>query len=399
MNDIKQPTKTNIEISIDDYAPNLVPVLPPDISLEMFKRVLITAMNAQPDLVLADRRSLFVAVQKCAGDGLLPDGREAALVVFNTKVKNKRTGATQYIKKVEYIPMIFGIRKRMRNSGEVLSATAEVIFAKDKFAYRLGDEASIEHIPAVLGNDRGKQIGAYAIIKLRNGEVLREVMSIADIERVRAISRSKDGPAWVNWYEEMARKSVLKRCAKGAPVSPRERSALARHEADDDQILLPQAPQQQLAPPVDQTPPRPTRQEVRQEVERKPEPEPAREDDEYEEVDEGEGGDVALEVHDQMTRDERRTVVDTDAPRQRDEAFWKRRNYIIDMPLSKEGIASWPEWKTLFVQRVAEAQTREELANLDADNREKMQLLQHSAPNLHGIIRESIRLHAGQLAQ
>lgn len=238
-----------LEQALDAYSPNFAAALPSHIPLERFKRTVITALNQNPDLRDADRRFFFNAAVKCAHDGLYPDGREAALVVFKTKIKDAQ-GEYHWIKATQYMPMIAGIRKRMRNTGEVLSATAEVVYQKDRFAYVKGENPHIEHEPPPLGEDRGQPIGAYAIIKLANGEVLREVMDKREIERARAVSRSgqDENSPWSKWWDEMARKTVLRRCAKGAPTG----SELDRLLARDDE-----APEMALPSEATLIPPRP----------------------------------------------------------------------------------------------------------------------------------------------
>src|SRR5260370_37569637 len=74
---------------LDEYTPNLMQALPAHVSVDKFKRVLITAVSSNPELLYANRRTLFTAAVRCASDGLLPDGREAALVVYNTRVKQR----------------------------------------------------------------------------------------------------------------------------------------------------------------------------------------------------------------------------------------------------------------------------------------------------------------------
>lgn len=260
--------------ALDKWEPNLAAALPDHIPLERFKRVLITAVNQNADLQTADRRSLFTACAKCAHDGLYPDGREAALVVYQTKVKRRVKGDNnqflrdrktgKYIEKeyyvdlVQYLPMIAGIRKRMRNTGEVLSADAEVVFAADQFHRAHGDDPKIVHIPPDdLDADRGEMRGAYAIIKLANGEVLREVMGRHDIEHVmRTFARGYDLPKspWKTSKGEMWRKTVLRRCSKAAPTG----SELDRLFARDDE-----RPHPYPDSPVREIPPRPQREEFR----------------------------------------------------------------------------------------------------------------------------------------
>jgi len=85
--------------------------LPSHIKPEKFQRVVMTVVQQNPDLMGADRRSLLASCLKCAADGLIPDGREAALVIFKTKINE------QWVSAVQYMPMLAGIqiyRDRMR---------------------------------------------------------------------------------------------------------------------------------------------------------------------------------------------------------------------------------------------------------------------------------------------
>lgn len=60
-------------------------VLPAHVTPEKFMRVVLTAISQNPELYRADRRSLLTSAINAAQDGLLPDGREAAFVIFRTK--------------------------------------------------------------------------------------------------------------------------------------------------------------------------------------------------------------------------------------------------------------------------------------------------------------------------
>lgn len=196
--------------------------LPAHIPVERFKRVVMTAIQRNPALLNADRYSLWTSSTQAANDGLLPDGREGALVIFRNKVKVKdKSGkeVDQWIDAVTWMPMIAGIRKKVRNSGEMKDWNARVVYEKDKFAYRLGDDEAIEHEPYMGPDDPGQVICAYSIAKLKSGEVSREIMTRRQIDKVRLVSKSKDGPAWSTWFDEMARKSVARRHSKVLPMS------------------------------------------------------------------------------------------------------------------------------------------------------------------------------------
>jgi recombination protein RecT len=194
--------------TLTKMSPEFQAALPPQINVEKFIRTTLTAVQMQPELLQADRRSLLGSCMKAAQDGLLPDGREAALVIFRSKEGPK----------VQYMPMIGGVLKKIRNSGELASISAQVAYSADLFEYELGDEEKITHKP-FLGGDRGEPIAVYAVAKTKDGAIYREVMSVSDVEKVRASSRAgKFGP-WVDWWDEMAKKTVIRRMAKRLPSS------------------------------------------------------------------------------------------------------------------------------------------------------------------------------------
>jgi phage RecT family recombinase len=249
--------QTSFQGEVEAYSANIRDALPPHVSVAKFKRVLITAVGQNPDLLYANRRTLFIAALRAASEGLLPDGRECALVVFNTEVKQRdpQTGLDRKFRMdvVQYMPMIAGIRKRMRNSGDILSATAEVVHKNDEFRYAEGDEPFIAHTPAPLGHDRGPVVGAYAIIKLRSGEVLRDVMDLPALEKTRSKSRARDSLMWKDFPEEGYKKTVLRRCAKAAPQTAEVEALLGGPEEELPALPAPPAPPvlQELPPPVE----------------------------------------------------------------------------------------------------------------------------------------------------
>lgn len=204
--------------------PEIAQNLPSTVSPDKFRNVVVTAANMLPDLLTADRRSLLGACVKCAADGLVPDGREAALVMFSGKV--------------QYMPMLAGVLKRMRNSGEIASVVVQVVYEKDTFVWRPSDpDNPVEHGVPGLGDDRGQPIGAYAIARLKDGSVMAEVMSKAEIEKVRAVSRAKGTGPWVQWWDQMARKTVLRRLSKYLPMDAAPVESLLRR---DDALGSPQ---------------------------------------------------------------------------------------------------------------------------------------------------------------
>lgn len=196
---------TVIRQNLHQMAPQFQAALPKHVTVEKFTRVAMTAIQNNPDLAQLDRSSLFGAIVRLAQDGLLPDGREAAIVKFGNKA--------------QAMPMIAGILKKVRQSGDVAKVSAQVVYEKDEFVWRLGFDEDVTHNPPPLDQPRGKAIGAYATAVLKDGSRLLEVMNFDEIEQVRKVSRAAGNGPWVQWWGEMARKTVMRRLSKRLPMS------------------------------------------------------------------------------------------------------------------------------------------------------------------------------------
>lgn len=177
--------------------------LPAHIPVEKFHRVAVTAVSSNPDLLNVDRTSLFGALMKAAQDGLLPDGREGAIVPFKGKA--------------QWMPMVAGIMKKVRNSGEVADWNAHAVYENDEFDYLLGDDQRIYHKPTM--GDPGQVIGAYSIVKLKDGTISRDFMPRWRIEKAREQGMAKNSLQWTAFYDEGAIKTVIKHHAKRLPQS------------------------------------------------------------------------------------------------------------------------------------------------------------------------------------
>lgn len=190
---------------LTQMAPEFAKVLPEHVTTERFERVTMTALQRSPDLLKCDRQSLFESVMQCAADGLQPDGREAALTKFGNKVA--------------YMPMVAGILKKVRQSGDLSTITAQVVYQNDTFEYWIDDQGEhLSHHPEML-EDPGEPRAVYAMARTTDGGVYIEVLRMSDVERIRKASRSSSGGPWAQWWDQMAKKSAIRRLAKRLPMS------------------------------------------------------------------------------------------------------------------------------------------------------------------------------------
>lgn len=210
--------------------------LPSHITPDKFQRTILTAAQTNPTLLTCDRRSFINACMKAATDGLLPDGREAALVPFKTRVKNGTGWADSW--QVQYMPMVYGLRKKILQSGEVKDIFAQVVYRQEwedgTFYYEEGTDRQLRHKPnlGLLDLSDDDVIAAYSVATFADGTMSFEVMRRVEINKVRQASQTgatgrttRQGEAiqpkgpWVDWFGEMAKKTVMRRHSKTLPMS------------------------------------------------------------------------------------------------------------------------------------------------------------------------------------
>jgi phage RecT family recombinase len=220
-----------------------VTLLGKSIDPRKFMRVISMAAARNPDLLMADRQSLINACMHAAQDGLLPDGREGVITVYNTK------DADRWVKKAQWNPMAQGLLKKLYASGQIKGVSTGIVYKNDVFKYNKGDDEILIHEPALddalYGSEDEHAIRAvYARATLLSGHVEREVMTKKQIDLVRACSKNKDGSIWNTWYGQMAVAKVIRRLAKRLPL-PDADLGRDEDEAPEEPVRLPE-----IRPPV-----------------------------------------------------------------------------------------------------------------------------------------------------
>ena len=194
--------------------------LPPGVTEDRFTRATLTALRQNPDILDCDRNSLYNAIVRCAQDGLMPDGKQAAIVKFNVNVA-KRGQPEQWVAKAQHMPMVEGIIHLLARAG--VFAYAASVYENDTIQlWNDEDGQHVKHVPAKFGTDRGKRLGAFALGKTKDGQVYVEAMDMNDLEVPKRATKQKDrngnliGP-WRDVPDRMEQKSCLHRLAKRIP--------------------------------------------------------------------------------------------------------------------------------------------------------------------------------------
>lgn len=202
-----------------EFQSELLKVLPENVKVEKFERMTLTALQKNPLILNCDRKSLFQALTFCAQDGLVPDGKEAVL--------------TKYGNQVVYLPMIGGILKKIKESNEIKHITSHLVCEKDEFEFWIDDDGEhLRHKPNLQEESPFQYV--YATAKTIHDEIFIEVMTRKEIFQVKALSKgSSPSSPWNAWFDQMAKKTVIRRLFKKLPIS-KELETLSQR---DDQIF------------------------------------------------------------------------------------------------------------------------------------------------------------------
>ena len=185
--------------------------LPSVITPERFTRMVLSAISTNPKLSSCTPSSFLGAMMSAAQLGLEPNTPLGQAYILPYANKGNLEAQFQLGYK--------GLIDLAYRSGEVELVQAHIVYENDKFECEFGLEPKLTHIPA--DKSRGEAVKVYAMFKTKSGGYGFEVMSMDDI-RIHAEKYSKSfGMSYSPWatnFEEMAKKTVLKKCLKYAPL-------------------------------------------------------------------------------------------------------------------------------------------------------------------------------------
>lgn len=176
------------------------------IDADRLKLVALTAFTRNPDLLACEPVSIARAIVEAGQLGLEPTGLLGGAYLV------PRAGKATLLVGYKGLVML------AKRSGEVSRIEARVVRAKDVFVYAYGLVPRLDHVPSMEA-DPGAFTHAYAVIHYRDGTAQFDVMSWAEIQAIRRRSSSPNAGPWVTDEAEMAKKTVLRRALKLAPLS------------------------------------------------------------------------------------------------------------------------------------------------------------------------------------
>ncbi|WP_305138590.1 recombinase RecT [Dubosiella newyorkensis] len=211
----REPKSTKDWLKV--YEGEIAKALPTQVGPERFNRICATMLTANPKLAQCTPESFIGAVLNSAQLGLEPNTPlgEAYLIPYGNNV--------------QFILGYRGMIRLARNSGEIAMIKAHAVHANDEFHYELGLNPNITHVPA--SGDRGPVIAYYAFYKTKDGDFDFEVDTKAALEaHGRKYSKTYAKGPWTTDFDAMAKKTLIKRVLKFAPLNTEIAIKIAQDE-------------------------------------------------------------------------------------------------------------------------------------------------------------------------
>lgn len=220
---------TQLKGLLDKAKKEIEAALPKHMTADRMLRIAMTEVRKNPALLECDKASFIGAIIQASQLGLEPGSAlgHCYLIPFYNGKKG--------IKEVQFMPGYRGFLDLARRSKQVMKITARVVREGDEFGYEYGMEETLTHRPGE-DNEDGKITHVYAVAFLSDGTKAIEVMTIKQIEKIRQKSKSGDYGPWKEHYEEMARKTVIRKIFKYLPVSIEIQQAVGYDEAVESGI-------------------------------------------------------------------------------------------------------------------------------------------------------------------
>lgn len=235
----QQAQVSNKPFTMQDYIKRMSgeirKALPSVLTPERFTRITLSALSSNPTLQQCSPKSFLGAMMTAAQLGVEPNTPlgQAYLIPY----KNHGNLECQF--QLGYK----GLIDLAYRSGQVSTISAQTVYANDEFVYEMGLEPKLKHVPA--RSDRGDPVAFYAVFRTKDGGYGFEVMSVEDVRtHARRFSKAFGSGPWQTNFEEMAKKTVLKKALKYAPLKSdfvRELSAdeTIKSEVSEDMFSAP----------------------------------------------------------------------------------------------------------------------------------------------------------------
>jgi len=220
-----------VKAYLQSITPHLQQVATKVLTPEKITKIVSSSLSRNPLLLKAfvdSPHSIVRCVFAATQLGLDPDSPlgQCYMVPF----KNGKNGGKY---EAQFIVGYRGLIDLARRSGNIVSIRSRVVREKDTFDIQYGLQEQIVHKP-FEGADAGPLRAVYAVAELRDGGIQYELMWRYEVDAIRNRSKAGQYGPWNTDYDEMARKTVVRRLAKYLPMSVDLAKAIEHEDASND---------------------------------------------------------------------------------------------------------------------------------------------------------------------
>lgn len=193
-------------------------------------RMTLTAASRTPELLECSQVSILRAMLDAATLKIAPGGRGRGYLVPRKNNKNNTM-------ECHFDPGWQGMLDIARRSKQIKSIDAHVIYEGEEFELEYGLNERFTHKPD-LSLAGGNVIASYAVAHLMNGGHQLVIVPRRDLDKIRTGKGVAQNGPWATWFDEMAKKTAIRRLCKFLPYEPELQETLEALDAvDGDDII------------------------------------------------------------------------------------------------------------------------------------------------------------------
>lgn len=219
-------SETAIVRIIEQKRDTLLAALPNHVDKDRFYQIVVSVVKSA-DLSRCTPESKALCVFGCAKLGLVPDPVLGHIHII-PRTLNK--GKSNEVTVATLMPGYRGFIELGRRSGKVGDVHTGLVYKCDDFSYWVDENGPhMRHAPNLDGDRNPKNIiRAYCVTELVGARSAVEVMTAAQINAC-----AKETDPWKFKWDEMARKTVVRRASKYWPMNAELAKAVDWDEQDE----------------------------------------------------------------------------------------------------------------------------------------------------------------------
>jgi recombination protein RecT len=217
-NELIQNKANTLKKLMESAKKEIEAALPKHVTPERMMRIALTEARKTPKLLECDQASFLGAVIQASQLGLEPGGSLGHCYLI------------PYGREVNFQVGYRGMIELAMRAEKVSHISARAVHEGDLFEWEYGLNEGLTHKP---GNKPGILTHVYCVVHLKNGCKMFDVMNMEEVETIRKSSKAGNNGPWKTHFEEMAKKSVIRRLFKYMPVSVELSTAVTLDELAD----------------------------------------------------------------------------------------------------------------------------------------------------------------------